>query len=71
MSSVVHEMVELYMTHRVTQAGIRQREMLRTEMVRVELDAIEGWRSRGEISPNTYATLRRDITETLSPRSQA
>ncbi|MFQ5950953.1 MAG: hypothetical protein ACE5KH_02580 [Candidatus Geothermarchaeales archaeon] len=36
-------------------------ERLRREMVQVELDAIEGWRSRGEISPSTYASLRREI----------
>ncbi len=54
-------MVEFYVTHEVKQGVMWERERLRREMVRVELDAIESWRSRGEISPNTYANLKREI----------
>jgi len=54
-------MVEFYVTHEVKQGVMWERERVRREMVRVELDAIESWRSRGEISPNTYASLKREI----------
>ena len=51
---------EWILDHRVRQAicpGCSMEEFT----VRMELDAIEGWRSRGEISTSTYASLRRDI----------
>ena len=54
-------MVEFCVTHEVKHGGMWERERLRREMFQVELDAIEGWRSRGEISTSTYMSLRREI----------
>ncbi|MFQ5870695.1 MAG: cation:proton antiporter [Candidatus Geothermarchaeales archaeon] len=61
LNAVEDEMVELYLTQEVTQARMRETERLRREMVQVELDAIESLRSRGEIPPGIYRSLRSEI----------
>jgi NhaP-type Na+/H+ or K+/H+ antiporter len=68
---VEEEMVELYLTQEVTQVSEREREGLRREMVRVELDAIDNLRTRGEISPETYRSLRKEIIRSSRKRPPA